>query len=226
MKRPATGLPERAPASPHRPLSSAGVTAACRLAAVLLAFVPVAGCGSDDEKDSSSKGALRTLPSVATIEAPAPTGATIEGTGYAFKLAGEWSDVTDQARAAGVDLPGLELVVAAPRRGAPGATNVNVVRLPNPTKITLERLVASYRADHETSGKIGVSEAIEIDVGGERGLSYTYRTKSPEGSPLRDRQVVVVREGQAYVITLATGPPQFRDGNRDLLSMLSSWRWT
>ncbi len=196
-------------------------------AVLLITAIVAAGCGDDkDEQEGAATGTLRTTPAVAPIDAPAPDGAEVKGVGYSFKLTGEWSDVTTQAASKGVVVPGLDRVVAAPRNGAPGSTNVNVLRLPKPPGLTVDELGVSYRADHLVSGKTNITDAVPIDLGGERAISYTYRTKSPAGSPLRNRQIVALRGDHAYVLTLATGPPQFSDGNRDMLSMLSSWRWS
>jgi len=195
-------------------------------AALLVTVLFAAGCGDDKDDQDAEATTLRTTPAVAPIDAPAPDGAEVKGTGYTFKLTGEWSDVTAQAASKGVAVPGLDRVVAAPRNGAPGATNVNVLRLAKPPGLSVDELGVSYRADHLVSGKKRITAAVPINVGGERGISYTYRTKSPDGSPLRNRQIVALRGDNAYVLTLATGPPQFSEGNRDMLSMLSSWRWS
>lgn len=195
-------------------------------AALLLTVLFAAGCGDDKDDKNDAATTLRTTPAVTPIDAPAPDGAEVKGTGYTFKLTGEWSDVTAQAASKGVVVTGLDRVVAAPRNGAPGSTNVNILRLPKPPGLTVDEVGVSYRADHLVSGKTRITDAVPIDVGGERGISYTYRTKSPDGAPLRDRQIVALRGGNVYVVTLATGPPQFSEGNRDMLSMLSSWRWS
>jgi hypothetical protein len=196
-------------------------------AALLITVLLAAGCGDDkDDKQGAATTTLRTTPAVAPIDAPAPDGAEVKGTGYTFKLTGEWSDVTAQAASKGVVVPGLDRVVAAPRNGAPGATNVNILRLAKPPGLSVDELGLSYRAEHLVSGKKRITAAVPINIGGQRAISYTYRTESPGGSPLRNRQIVALRGDNAYVLTLATGPPQFSAGNRDMLSMLSSWRWS
>ncbi len=183
----------------------------------------LAGCGGgDDEKDG---GSLRQgAPATATIDVPAATGDVFSGTGYALHLTGRWSDVTAQTRKI-TSVAGLDRAIAKPRDGARGATNVNVIREANPAKLSLERVVVVYRAGLLRAGKTGMTGTVPIALGTKPALSYTFHSASPDGAPLRERQVVALHGALSYVITLASGPREFRAGNRDFLSMLSTWRW-
>jgi len=193
----------------------------CRVAAVMVvALVPMlaTSCGSQERGPGTTPQA--TSPAPTTNQAPA--GKTARGTGYSVVVPEGWKDATAQA-ASGTPVR-ADLLLAGPTTDA-FASNVNVLRVPV-QGADLAAIVSAGRDRIETDLKDGrlVGEAQAVDVGGTPGLSYEF-THSSNRKPLHAKQVVAVRDGNAYIITLTAHKESFSSDVPTFNQILSSWSW-
>jgi hypothetical protein len=180
----------------------------------------VAGCGGDDEDAAS--------------------GADIDGDGYGYSLPRGWTDRSDDEDVEGFEVGGFgpdTLVAARPRDGF--ATNVNVVRegdlpddvstedyaresrsaLQNPKDLPADARAAVERLDPRGFGPL---EELELD--GEPAYATDY-TGTQSGRVLRFRNIVALRDGVGYGITLTALRERFDEGLDGLDEVVESWRW-
>jgi hypothetical protein len=193
----------------------------CRLAAlVVVALVPMiaTSCGSQARGPGTTPQA--TSPAPTTNQAPA--GKTARGTGYSVVVPEGWKDAAARAKASG--MPNVDLLLAGRTTDA-FASNVNVLRVPA-QGADLAALVSAGRDQIETDlkGSRLVGEAQKVDVGGTPGLSYEY-THSSNRKPLHAKQVVAVRDGNAYIITFTAHKKSFSSDVPAFNQILSSWSW-
>lgn len=192
-----------------------------RLAAVVVvALVPMlaTSCGSQEVGPDTTPQA--TSPAPTTNQAPA--GKTARGTGYSVVVPQGWKDATAQAAANGIS---ADLVLAGPTTDA-FATNVNVLRASAQGGADLAAIASASRDQIETNLKDGrlVGEAQKVDVGGTPGVSYEF-THSSNRKPLHAKQVVAVRDGNAYIITFTAHKESFSSDVPAFQEILSGWSW-
>jgi len=84
-----------------------------------------------------------------------------------------------------------------------------------------EQFVRGYAED--AGGRTGASSSLEVD--GAEGVAFDVTLEGPD-STLRSREVLLVRDGMAWRITLADEEVGFGASVRQLESMLDSWRFT
>jgi DcrB-like protein len=136
---------------------------------------------------------------------------TVSGTGYEIGVPGGWRNVTRSANNKQLDL----LLSKA-------AATVNVVRETSlPAGITLEQYFEAGRA------RAGVElprTPKPATLGGDDAITYTF-PHEVQGRKLRQRQVVAIRDGVAYVVTLTAREAGFADQSKDFDAILASWRW-
>jgi hypothetical protein len=196
----------------------AGLAAA--LATLALA---VAGCGGDDSDGGE-----------------AARGTEIDGDGYAYSLPRGWTDRSDDEDVEGFEVGGFgpdTLVSDRPRDGF--ATNVNVVLegdLPDDAsgedyaeqaRAALqdpEDLPPDARAAVERLEPRGFSPLEELELDGEPAYATDY-TGTQDGRVLRFRNIVTLRDGVGYGITLTALRDRFDEGLDGLDEVVESWRW-
>ena len=188
------------------------------LAALLaLAALAAAGCGGDDEDP-------------------------VEGTGYTYSVPDGWEDASDsQAAEEAPDVIGVRFDSLVNGEAEDGfAVNVNVLRERVPGGITAseyaELNIATLRDPSaagyppELAERIeeldvrGLSRPRELELGGAGAMTWDYGT-TQGGRDMRQRQMVVVRDGAGYTITLTALPSQFEDGAEALDEVVESWSW-
>jgi hypothetical protein len=188
------------------------------LAALLaVAAVTAAGCGGEDEDP-------------------------VEGTGYTYSVPDGWEDASDsQAAEEAPEVTGVRfdsLVNGAAEDGF--AVNVNVLRERVPGGITASEYaqlnIATLRDPSaagyppELAERIeeldvrGLSRPRELELAGAVARTWDYTT-TQGGRDMRQRQMVVVRNGAGYTITLTALPSQFEDGTEALDEVVESWSW-
>ena len=188
------------------------------LAALLaVAALAAAGCGGGDEDP-------------------------VEGTGYTYSLPDGWEDASDSEAAdeapkvIGVRFDSL--VYGEAEEGF--AVNVNVLRERVPGGITAseyaELNIATLRNPSaagyspELAERIeeldvrGLSRPRELELDGAGAMTWDYGT-TQGGRDMRQRQMVVVRDGAGYTITVTALPSQFEDAAEALDEVAESWEW-
>jgi hypothetical protein len=189
------------------------------LAILVGAVLALAACGDDDDES---------------------TAAVVSGTGYEYTLPSGWTDAlaSDPAGAAATPVDSLATVDS---EGTDLVTGVNVVTAPAPAGTTLEGFArGSARTvtdpatappgvtftdppSRPTTTELGGEAAMEFDHNGE------YRRDGGASGELRQRQVVVLHDGSAYVVTFAsfaTPDRSFESDSADFQEIIDSWRWS
>jgi hypothetical protein len=189
-----------------------------RVASLLaLAALAAAGCGGEDDDP-------------------------VEGTGYTYSVPDGWEDASDSEAAdeapkvIGVRFDSL--VNGGAENGF--AVNVNVLRERVPGGVTAseyaELNIATLRNPSaagyppELAERIeeldvrGLSEPRELELDGAGAMTWDYGT-TQGGRDMRQRQMVVVRDGAGFTITLTALPSQFEDGAEALGEVVESWSW-
>jgi hypothetical protein len=134
-------------------------------------------------------------------------GKTISRSSYAVTLPDGWKDITRSAKQ-----KQLDLVLSS------AAATMNVVRETSlPAGITLEQYFEAGRAQAEA--KLPRTPE-STTLGGEDAITYTFPHEA-----LRQRQVVALRDGVAYVVTFGARKGRFDDAAKDFDAILASWRW-
>jgi hypothetical protein len=188
------------------------------LAAVLaLAALAASGCGGEDEDP-------------------------VEGTGYTYSVPDGWEDASDsQAAEEAPEVIGVRFDSLVNGEAEDGfAVNVNVLRERVPGGITAseyaELNIATLRDPSaagyppELAERIeeldvrGLSRPRELELGGTGAMTWDYST-TQGGRDMRQRQMVVVRDGAGFTITLTALPSQFEDGAEALGEVVESWSW-
>jgi hypothetical protein len=100
-------------------------------------------------------------------------------------------------------------------------------RILPPEGADLAAIVAAGRDEIETKLRDSrlLGEAQEVDVGGAPGLSCEY-THTAQRKPLYVRQVIAVRDGNAYTITFTAHEQAFSSDVPAFDQILSGWSWT
>ena len=105
---------------------------------------------------------------------------------------------------------------------ASGTITVTVVPLEQGQDLArFEQFVRGYA--EEAGGRTGAASSLEVD--GAEGVAFDVTLEGPD-STLRSREVLLVRDGMAWRITLADEEIGFGASVRQLGSMLDSWRFT
>jgi hypothetical protein len=188
------------------------------LAALLaLAMLAAAGCGGDD-------------------------GDSIDGNGYSYSVPEGWEDASDsEAADEASEVIGVRFDSLVNGEAKDGfAVNVNVLRERVPGGMTdseyAELNIATLRDPSaagyppELAERIeeldvrGLSRPRELELDGAGAMTWDYDT-TQGGRDLRQRQMVVVRDGAGYTITLTALPSQFEDGTEALDEVVESWSW-
>jgi hypothetical protein len=188
------------------------------LAALLaVAALTAAGCGGEDEDP-------------------------VEGTGYTYSVPDGWEDASDsQAAEEAPEVIGVRFDSLVNGETEDGfAVNVNVLRERVPGGITASEYaqlnIATLRDPSaagyppELAERIeeldvrGLSPPREVELGGAGAMTWDYST-TQGGRDMRQRQMVVVRDGAGYTITLTALPSQFEDGAEALDELVESWSW-
>jgi hypothetical protein len=189
-----------------------------RLAALLaLCALAAAGCGGDD-------------------------GDSVEGNGYSYSVPEGWEDAADsEAADEASEVIGMRFDSLVNGETADDfAVNVNVLRERVPGGITgpeyADLNIAALRDPSaagyppELAERIeeldvrGLSRPRELELDGAGAMTWDYGT-TQGGRDLRQRQIVVVRDGAGYTITLTALPSQFEDGTEALDEVVESWSW-
>ena len=190
-----------------------------RSGAVLLALAAfaAAGCGGEDEDK-------------------------VEGTGYTYSVPDGWEDASDsQAAEEALEVSGVRFDSLVNGEAEDGfAVNVNVLRERVPGGITASEYaqlnIATLRDPSaagyppELAERIeeldvrGLSRPRELELGGADAMTWDYST-TQGGRDMRQRQMVVVRDGAGHTITLTALPSQFEDGAEALDEVVESWSW-
>jgi hypothetical protein len=188
------------------------------LAALLaLAALAAAGCGGDD-------------------------GDSVEGNGYSYSVPNGWEDAADsEAADEASEVIGMRFDSLVNGEAEDGfAVNVNVLRERVPGGITgpeyAELNIAALRDPSAAGYPPELAERIEeldvrglsrprrLELDGAGAMTWDYGT-TQGGRDLRQRQMVVVRDGAGYTITLTALPSQFEDGTEALDEVVESWSW-
>jgi hypothetical protein len=188
------------------------------LAALLtLAALAAAGCGGDD-------------------------GESVEGNGYSYSVPEGWEDAADsEAADEASEVIGMRFDSLVNGEAEDGfAVNVNVLRERVPGGITgaeyAELNIAALRDPSAAGYPPELAERIEeldvrglsrprrLELDGAGAMTWDYGT-TQGGRDLRQRQMVVVRDGAGYTITLTALPSQFEDGTEALDEVVESWSW-
>ena len=188
------------------------------LAALLaLAALAATGCGGEDEDP-------------------------VEGTGYTYSVPDGWEDASDsQAAEEAPEVIGVRFDSLVNGEAEDGfAVNVNVLRERVPDGITAseyaELNIATLRDPSaagyppELAERIeeldvrGLSRPRELELDGAGAMTWDYGT-TQGGRDMRQRQMVAVRDGAGYTITLTALPSQFEDGAEALDEVVESWSW-
>jgi len=105
--------------------------------------------------------------------------------------------------------------------GGPAA-NVNITQRDAPEDGDLAALVRASRAEVDELGGGGLSftPPLPAEIAGTPARRYDFGAGGK-----RVRQVVAVRDGEVYVVTLTAARTGFRRGVRCLETILRSWRW-
>jgi hypothetical protein len=191
-----------------------GIRSAALLA---VAALTAAGCGGEDEDP-------------------------VKGTGYTYSVPDGWEDASDsQAAEEAPDVIGVRFDSLVNGETEDGfAVNVNVLRERVPGGITAseyaELNIATLRNPSaagyppELAERIeeldvrGLSRPREVELGGAGAMTWDYGT-TQGGRDMRQRQMVVVRDGAGYTITLTALPSQLEDGTEALDEVVESWSW-
>lgn len=184
-------------------LESAPVPIRFLLALFAAGALLVAGCG-DDKKDDAQKSER-----------------SVSGTGYTVERPAQWQDGTKQGRKQGVF--NFDLVLVKPRKSF--NTNVNILRAQAPG-VDLDDLRRGYRGELDSIGATNVTDSEPISVDGDKGITYRYLKKTPNGDSVRGRQVLVVHAGYVHSITLTAIASEFATAQDEFDSILDSWRWS
>lgn len=188
---------------------------------------------------------LAGLLAVAALTAPGCGGEDedpVEGTGYTYSVPDGWEDASDsQAAEEAPEVIGVRFDSLVNGEAEDGfAVNVNVLRERVPGGITASEYaqlnIATLRDPSaagyppELAERIeeldvrGLSRPRELELGGTGAMTWDYST-TQGGRDMRQRQMVVVRDGAGYTITLTALPSQFEDGTEALDEVVESWSW-
>jgi hypothetical protein len=183
----------------------------------VLGLLALAGCGSTG-KSGAPAPAQAPAATSAAAPAAAATRTRLRGADYSFGVPAGWARSRRNARTATVDRvitrrkPHAVVVIAIVRAPA-GVSASKALR----ARARLE--LAGVRSTASTRPRF-------ITLGGERALTYQYRSTSPGGARIQGRQVLVEHRGNLHVIALTAGRARFASVDTALGAMLGSWRWS
>ena len=186
--------------------------AALSVAAVLAGAL--AACGDDDDDDDPGSASTPTQ----TSDAPA-----VEGTGYTVQPPEGFRDVTSRfdGSALRVDLAYVE------KDASRFATNVVIIREQPGGEFTLDEVMDTFSKQAEAQATdAGISEIEERELDGEPARTYSFLRRAQENGPVRQRQVIAVKDDAIYTITWSVSADDFEAEEATLDAMLASWRWT
>ena len=170
----------------------------------------LAGCGDDGDSPSAS--------------APAPKAdtKTAEGTGYTVEAPKAFRDVTSNFDGSAFR---IDLAVADPE--AKGfATNFIVVReTGGEVKLDEVMKVFTKQAEAQATDE-GISEIEDREIDGVPAKTYAFDRPATKDGPVRQRQVVAVKDDAVYTITWSVSEDDFEAQEATLDQMLESWRWS
>jgi hypothetical protein len=194
------------------------VTIAAALLSVLAAACGGGGDGNGGGEPQATAPAGTEAPATSGDQAAA--GDTVTGTGYSFTRPDGWSDATAQAK--GIDQR-VDVAVAG-KVTSRFATNANVVVGPAQGH-SLDDYVGAARQQLQAAVKADlVGDAEQLTVADAPAASYEYEFDQ-SGTPVHARQVIVVRDDKAYVVTFSAHADAFDDDIGDLDTIVESWAW-
>jgi len=199
------------------------------LISALLSLGLLAGCGDSESSDEAT---------------------TVDGDGYAYTAPAGWEDVSGDGDKisealgdAGADVTAEDVgaaydsVVVSDDESNDFRTNFNVLTqegipaqldsegyaaensrvLGNPT-LAAQVLPDGLEIDYDGS------PAEEVTLGGEQAFALEYGASTPDNE-LEIRQILLVRDGTAYVGTLTAAVDSFDEGTGDLDEIVESWEF-
>jgi hypothetical protein len=192
--------------------------------AALAAAALVAGCG-DDEDSAPEIGV-----SAAPYEVTLPDGWR-EGTEEEKEQLGlQAGAAVEEAAGEELELPDVGLT-SLWLRGEPALDTPSavVIREPIPDGVEPERFVSVSLENAERAFAdqlVGATrQAPDSTVAGEAAPTYDYRIRFGNRE-LAKRAVFIIRDGDAYTLTLTTTPPDFDGATAELDEILASWTWS
>ena len=90
--------------------------------------------------------------------------------------------------------------------------------------VDVRRFAENYRRQQEAGGLFpGPSQPIE--VAGEQGLAWELAGTNEDGIDIRQRQLAVIHENRAFLITFAVVEERYEQGRLAFENMLETWTW-
>lgn len=188
--------------------------AAAALMATLALF---SACGGDDDDDGGGGGSRP---------------GTVQGTGYEVSAPGGWKNEEDTAKHSRQGFEPDTILLGRTVEGY--QANVNVIRETSLSEgLTVEQYVAAARRlleqqrqqagdDKLSAEPVGQPASASLD--GEKAQSLD-QVATLQGKRLKQRQVVALRDGVAYILTYSAPADRFDDQVGGLREIVSSWRW-
>lgn len=192
--------------TPRRSLAAAALVAA-------LAIFPACG-GDDDDGGGGSKPG------------------TVQGTGYEVTAPKGWTNEKDTAKHSRQGFEPDTILLGKRVEGY--QANVNVIRETSLVEgMTVEQYVAAARrlleqqrqqAGNDKLSAEPVGQPASTSLDGEKAQSLD-QVADLQGKRLKQRQVVALRDGVAYILTYSAPADRFDDQVGGLREIVSSWRW-
>lgn len=181
------------------------------LSVVALLAGLLAGCGEDDDAPSAS------------TPAPSSDAPTAEGTGYTVQPPEGFRDVTSRFDGTAVKIDLAYAKTDAPRF----ATNVVVIREEPGGEFDLDDVMETFTKQAEAQATdAGISEVEDRELDGVPAKTYSFLSRNDEEGPVRQRQVVAVKDEAIYTITWSVPADEFEAQEETLDRALASWRWS
>lgn len=188
--------------------------------AVLLALaiaLPIAGCGSSDDK---AKPAAGTTPP----KQVAAGQQLVKGTGYSIEVPKSWRDDRRELARSAVR---FDLAYVNPKGVIPHQ-NIVVIR-ENPPGVKDSQLGQVNTIFRRQAGGLansaGVSPSQDRLLDGAKAKTYGYIVAQGDGKA-RQRQVFSIHKGAVYTITWTAPTKSFASTVPLFEKILASWRWT
>jgi len=179
--------------------------AALSVSAILAGLL--GGCGGDDAAAPAT-----------TSSAPAA-----KGTDYTLQPPEGFRDVTSQFEGSAIRID----LAYAERVDSGFATNMIVIREQPGGRLELDNVMKSFTKQAEVQANDdGISETETRELDGVPARTYSFRSRNEENGPVRQRQVVAVKDGAVYTITWSVAADKFEAQEATLDRTLESWRWS
>lgn len=171
----------------------------------------LAGCGDDDGARSSSTPAPKS-------DAPAA-----KGTGYTVQPPEGFEDVKSRFEGSAIEID----LAYADKDSSGFATNVSVIREQPGGEFDLGDAMDAFTKQAEAQAtEEGISEVEDLELDGVPAKTYAFRSRNEENGPVRQRQVITVKDDAVYTITWSAAAEEFDAQEATLDGMLASWRWS